>query len=268
MEAETKPNILSIARVIVFQPKLFGVYVKDPPISCYITPVDIDWKYWSNCAPASERDYLYRFLNGERLVCKNNSIEFIVPQPSWDDQKLLDYLFFKNQNFRIGQEAMNMPVKADIIRDSVKLVRARSGKSKLYGGHYREFKLVFSTTVQLEKSFKELSNKELESHFDLSSEIKADYSREAWRALKTVAKDPAAVYCSRGGTFIAKAPRTVEEYCRIVERELDYWHSTEFVNLVHLAQALGLIQKKVRFKMGDWNEAILCAFFFGVLPFE
>lgn len=258
---KSMPKILSIARSIVCTPDYFTNPSHGPSIHCGVTPVPCYWNYWAQGATDSERKTLYRFLNGEQILCESNWIEFVVPKPRWNAQKLLDYLIVKNPGFKISQVVMNMPVTIKLVPESIKLLRLSTTKKGSAGETWPKFKFCFSTMVQLNKPIKELTAEELDKHFALPSEVESEFYRGTWRAIKTIAKEPGGVYCSYSGKFFAKPPRTDEEYDRIFIRELGILQCTEFECMVRLAQEMSLLRKYAKFQMNSSHVAILCAYF-------
>lgn len=230
-------EFLTVARREICGPRFFQT--KDPTFYFGLSPFPSYLSFWARGASDEQRDVLYHFLNGDTVVRENNWIEFIVPHPTMNETKLLDHLFYKNKNFKLLQTFQGEHIEAKIVPGSVKLLRSFAGNAKEFGGRYIKLKLGFTTNVRLLKPVPDLSDEELENHYVFPvNGVPVDYRRAHWRALKAFMHDSKAIYCSRSDAFIAKAPRTDEEYDRIFAREMACNDSSEFGNLFKFGVAM------------------------------
>lgn len=224
-------EFLTVARREICGPRFFQT--KDPTFYFGLSPFPSYLSFWARGASDEQRDVLYHFLNGDTVVRENNWIEFIVPHPTMDASKLLDHLFYKNRNFKLLQTFDGEKIEVQMIPESIKLVRNFIGNAKEFGGRYIKLKIAFATRIRLLNSVPDLSDEEIYNHYVLPMNcVPVEFRRACWRAIKAITCDCEGVYCSRTGSFIAKAPCNDAEYDKIFVREMAARHSSKIERLL------------------------------------
>lgn len=265
MQKTPKPTFLNVAETVVCRERLFRRFPGGPMVICRLVHFSLDCREWCAGSTELERKTLWRFLNGEEITCENNYVEFIVPDESLvalegsscnSEEKLLDYLFFRNPHFQIVPSMYDQDVSVRMEPDSARLVRTFKGCTKRFG-KYQKFVIAFTSKVRLLKSVRDIGKAEL-AKFYWVKRVNERYNVEkSLRAIKAFVADMDGVYVSRQGAFIAPAPQTFDDRVAIFKSELAAECSLDFVPLVKFGVEFAAAEDRKVLAEGLENYQIL-----------